>query len=129
MTLTPHRPASTLARMSRQSFALLAALVLGTASACARSSQDGVVQDSVFVNAMAELRMIGTDTSLDSAARDSARGAVLRAHGLTVEGLESMAREVADDPQRALNSWREIERISEGRRLPPAERERAPTAP
>lgn len=115
--------------MPRQLNVLLAALVLCAAIACGGSDPKGATQESVFINVMVELRRIGTDTSLDSAALDSARGAVLRRHGLTVGGLEEMARELASDPQRALDEWREIERLSQGERLLIPRRERPPTAP
>jgi hypothetical protein len=61
---------------------------------------------------MADLRRIRTDPSLDSAGRDSAREATLRAHGVSADELVEMARELAQDPGRALEDWREIERMA-----------------
>jgi hypothetical protein len=69
---------------------------------------------------MADLRRIRTDSALDSAARDSAREATLRSHGVTAEELEAMARELAQDPKRALEDWREIERLSVHSTTPPS---------
>jgi hypothetical protein len=61
---------------------------------------------------MADLRRIRTDPALDSAGRDSAREATLRAHGVSAEELVEMARELARDPGRALDDWRDIERMA-----------------
>lgn len=36
----------------------------------------------------------------------------MRAHGVTTQELEEMARELASDPERAVADWREIERLS-----------------
>jgi hypothetical protein len=63
---------------------------------------------------MGELRRIRTDPALDSAARDSARQATLRKHGVNEREFEAMARELASDPERALADWREIEKIGSG---------------
>ena len=92
--------------------ALLVLLVVGTIAGCKSSAEPASPDDSVFVRTMGELRRIRTDPALDSAARDSAREATLRAHGVSAAELEAMARELASDPGRALEEWREIERIT-----------------
>jgi hypothetical protein len=79
---------------------------------CKSSAEPTAADDTLFVNTMAELRRIRTDPALDSAARDSAREATLRTHGVTPEELVQMARELAQDPGRALEDWREIERMA-----------------
>lgn len=92
--------------------ALGALLGLGAPAACRSSAEPVAADDTLFVHTMGELRRIKADPALDSAARDSAREATLRTHGVSAEELEEMARELARDPKRALDDWREIERIS-----------------
>jgi len=96
--------------MSGPGRSILVLLVLSALAGCKSSAEPTAANDSLFVNTMAELRRIRTDPALDSAARDSAREASLRSHGVSVEELEAMARELAQDPERALDDWREIER-------------------
>lgn len=107
---------------------LLALLALGSLIACRSSAEPAAPDDSVFVATMGQLRRIRTDPALDSAARDSARSATLRAHGVTLQELEGMARELASDPERALADWREIERLATSDSSPPP-RTRKPGAP
>ncbi|HEU4585050.1 MAG TPA: hypothetical protein VFR95_04835 [Gemmatimonadaceae bacterium] len=91
---------------------ILALFVLGALAGCKSSSEPTAAGDSLFVNTMADLRRIKTDPALDSAGRDSAREATLRSHGVTVDELVEMARELSQDPGRALDDWREIERLA-----------------
>ena len=98
--------------MSRPGSSILTLLVLGALAGCKSSAEPSVADDSLFVNTMAELRRIRADPALDSTARDSARAATLQAHGVSAEELEAMARELAEDPKRALEDWREIERLT-----------------
>lgn len=100
--------------MPALSNSLLALLLLSAAAACNSSAEPATPDDSVFVATMGELRRIRTDPALDSAGRDSAREATLSAHGVSTEELEAMARELASDPERAIEEWREIERIATG---------------
>ena len=93
---------------------LRALLALGALIACNSAAEPAAPGDSVFVRTMGELRRIRTDPALDSAARDSAREATLRMHGVDEQELEAMARELASDPERALADWREIEKIASG---------------
>lgn len=97
--------------MPGQRCSILALLVLGALAGCKSSAEPTAADDSLFVHTIADLRKIRTDPELDSAARDSAREATLRAHGVSAEQLEAMARELAQDPKRALDNWREIERL------------------
>lgn len=114
--------------MFRRPRLLLALLALGAFIACNSSAEPAAPDDSVFVRTMGELRRIRTDPALDSAARDSARGATLRAHGVTPEELEAMARDLAADPERALAEWREIDKIASGDSARPP-KPRKPTSP
>src|SRR5690606_28661835 len=91
---------------------ILVLLVLGALAGCRSSAEPTAADDSLFIHTMADLRKISTDSELDSAARDSAREATLRAHGVSAEQLETMARQLAQDPSRALENWREIERLA-----------------
>lgn len=96
--------------MSGPGSSILVLLVLGTLAGCKSSAEPTAGNDTLFVKTMAELHRIRTDPALDSAARDSAREASLRSHGVSAEELEAMARELAQDPERAVEDWREIER-------------------
>jgi hypothetical protein len=96
--------------MSRTGSLFLALTLFGALAGCRSSAEPATADDSVFVKTMAELRRIGADPALDSAERDSAREATLRASGVSPAELEAMARELARDPQQALEAWREIER-------------------
>lgn len=89
--------------------ALLAVIAL---TGCKSSAEPSAAADSLFVNTMADLRRIRTDPALDSTQRDSAREATLRAHGVSADELVELARELARDPGRALENWREIERLA-----------------
>ncbi len=91
---------------------ILALLVFGALTGCKSSAEPTAADDSLFVRTMADLRRIRTDPALDSAGRDSAREATLSAHGVTADELVEMARELAQDPGRALDDWREIERMA-----------------
>lgn len=98
--------------MSRPASSILVLLVLGALAGCKSSAEPTAADDSLFVSTMAELRRIRADPALDSAARDSARAATLRSRGVSAEELEAMARVLAQDPKRALEDWREIERLT-----------------
>jgi hypothetical protein len=107
--------------MFRPGSSIVAMLALGALAACRSSAEPIAASDSLFVNTMGELRRIRTDPALDSAARDSAREAVLRTNDVSAEELEAMARALSQDPQRALEAWREIERkSSQDESRPPA---------
>jgi len=71
------------------------------AAGCHRGEIVAGVSDSSFVRAMAELRRVNSDAALDSAAKASARAAVLQREGLTPAQLERAATALADDPGRA----------------------------
>lgn len=86
------------------------AALAGGLAACHRGGRatEGV-SDSTFVATIVQLRRIGTDSSLDSTARDSARRMVLRQRGLTAARLEDVARSMASDPDHAIAVWRAID--------------------
>jgi hypothetical protein len=69
--------------------------------ACGQGEIVDGVSDSTFVAALADLQRIRADPVLDSAARDSARNAVLQGRGLTVEQMDRAALALAADPERA----------------------------
>ncbi len=98
--------------MSRFGSSIIALLVVGALAGCRSSAEPSAGEDSLFVNTMSDLRRIRADPSLDSAARDSARAATLERHGVSADELEALARELARDPARALDNWREIDRLS-----------------
>ncbi len=91
---------------------LVTLLLTGALAACESSAEPSSAVDSLFVNTMADLRRIRADRTLDSTARDSAREATLERHGVSADELVDMARELARDPGRALEDWREIERLT-----------------
>jgi D-serine deaminase-like pyridoxal phosphate-dependent protein len=99
---------------------LVAIAILLSAGACSRPSARSAVSDSTFVATITELRTIEADQAMDSTARDSARAAVLRSHGISAADLEQAARVMAHDPDRAMAVWRAIERRAEGSSEPTA---------
>ena len=76
--------------------------------ACTRADGRAVMDDSTFVAAMARLHIIGRNSQLSDAARDSLRREVLQEQGLTADELERQARHYAGDPARASAIWSEI---------------------
>ncbi|MBC7789008.1 MAG: hypothetical protein H7Z74_03595 [Anaerolineae bacterium] len=67
------------------------------------------MDESTFVDAMAKLRAIEGDSTLDSAGKVTARRATLQEQGLSSLQLESAARSLADDPAHALVIWGRID--------------------
>jgi hypothetical protein len=65
-----------------------------------REIVDGVC-DSTFVATLADLQRVRANPLLDSAARDSARRAVLQGRGLTAAQMDRAALALADHPERA----------------------------
>ena len=97
----------------------VAALVMLASVACRRDEIISGVSDSAFVGAMAELRRIQNDMSLDSARRKMARDSVLQGRGLTPEEMERAARALGRDPNRASAIWQAIElRMNEPQPMP-----------
>jgi hypothetical protein len=87
--------------------------------ACRRDEIISGVSDSAFVGAMAELRRVQNDMSLDSARRKMARDSVLQGRGLTPDEMERAARALGRDPNRAAAIWQAIElRVNEPRPMP-----------
>jgi len=86
---------------------LLAALLVAPV-AC--SENDLGISDSLYVQTMAELQRVQRERG-PAERRDS----VLEASGVTPEQLEEAAMKLAEQPQRAAELWRAIDRQS---RLP-----------
>ena len=84
-------------------------LMLGVMS-CNRPAGGVGLDDSTFVATMADLRRIHGDSALSAAQRDSARAKVLQTRGLTPAELDSYARYLAGDPERAVQVWQALER-------------------
>ncbi len=84
-------------------------LMLGVMSCNGRGSGAGL-DDSTFVATMAELRRVHGDSAISTPQRDAARLKVLQARGLTPAELDSHARELAEDPERAVQVWQALER-------------------
>ena len=95
--------------LSVHALALVVAL-----SACEGGQRLAGVSDSTFVRTMAELRVLHTRAWPDSAAKAAALDSILQRRGLTPEQLERAARSLADDPERAVEIWREIDRYVRG---------------
>jgi hypothetical protein len=93
------------------------AMTFGVAG-CRRSEIIPGVTDSQFVATLADLRRIDATVQLDSASRAAARTRILQQRGLTVERLDSAARALAGDPERASAIFRAVEQRAVN--LPPA---------
>jgi hypothetical protein len=94
-------------------------LILGVMGCDRRGSGSGL-DDSTFVATMAELRRVHGDTVSSAAQRDSARLKVLQTRGLTPAELDRHARELAEDPERAVELWQAVERKLAGLPAPPS---------
>lgn len=70
--------------------------------------------DSSFVAVMTTLRRINADEGRDSTARARARDSLLQSRDLTPETLERAARDVSEDPDRAVAVWQRIMKESAG---------------
>jgi hypothetical protein len=99
--------------------------LVGAAGGCRRraAAVDGV-SEATFVATMVELRRLDTVTTTDSAARASARAAVLQRRGLTRQQFEHFAASLADDPAHAEELFARIDstvtrRANGGKPLPP----------
>jgi hypothetical protein len=92
----------------------LALTATATATACDGGQRLSGINDSTFVRVMAELRTIQEQPWSDSTRRAAAIDSVLQSRGLTPEALETAARAMADDPERAVAIWRSIDRHVRG---------------
>jgi hypothetical protein len=86
------------------------ALIGFTATGCRGGELATGVSDSTYVRVMAGLRRLPVGPVIDTQARNRARDSILRAHGITATQLESAAVALSDDPVRASELWRAIER-------------------
>ena len=76
---------------------------------CRRGAGAPDVTDSTFVAAVAQLRRITFDSTLDSAGKAAARRGVFAKYKATPAELERTARAMARDPDRAVAIWRAID--------------------
>ena len=90
------------------------ALVLCGMMGCRPGGLAGGMSDSTFVQVVAALRRINNAEGVDSARRALARDSVLQSRDLTPAQLERAARELGDDPDRALAVWQQILKQSPG---------------
>jgi hypothetical protein len=88
------------------------AIIAAAALACTQKEIVPGVTDSTFVNAMVELRRLPLGGGLDPTARRITRDAILQRYGLDSAKLESAAKALADDPDRAAAIWQAIERAA-----------------
>ncbi|MDQ3519302.1 MAG: hypothetical protein M3466_12970 [Gemmatimonadota bacterium] len=93
----------------RASLLIVHFAVVLIAGACGRGQEISGVDESTFVAAMAKLRVIEGDSTLDSAEKVTARQSTLQEQGLSSLQLESAARSLADDPAHALAIWGRID--------------------
>ena len=97
------------------------------ASGCQGRDIVAGVSDSTFVQTMAALRRVASDSTLGDSARAHGRDSVLRQPGLTATQFERAARALADDPDRAEALFQAVNRAngasdSAGARRPGARR-------
>lgn len=78
-------------------------------AACSSGEIVPGVRDSTFVAAMADLRRAEA-TAESTSELAASRRRILQQRGLTAEQLESAARTLGDDPERALAIWRAIDK-------------------
>lgn len=86
-------------------------LTLGAGGCQGRDIVPGV-SDSTFVQTMAALRRVASDSMLGDSARAHRRDSVLRQHGVTAPQLERAARALADDPDRAESLFQAVNRAN-----------------
>ena len=65
--------------------------------------------DSTFVRTMIDLRLVTNNTTLDSAAKAHARDSILRHYSTSAAGLDSIARRLGANPDRAVDLLRKID--------------------
>jgi hypothetical protein len=92
--------------------ALAAPLAAGSTVACGGRQGDIVagVSDSAFARTMGDLQRVQMNGTLDSAGKAAARDSLLRQQKLTAVQLESAARALADQPERAALLFQAIQR-------------------
>lgn len=103
-------------------------MTLGAGGCQGRDIVPGV-SDSTFVQTMAALRRVASDSMLGDSARAHRRDSVLRQHGVTAPQLERAARALADDPDRAESLFQAVNRANgatDSARVRPAGARRRP---
>ncbi len=99
--------------------------------ACRHPPADGV-SDSTFVQMMTSLRLVASDTGLDSAKRVLARDSVLRRYRVTAVQLESAASRLAERPDHAAQLLHAIDNkvaVAQNRARPPVPVVKPPAKP
>lgn len=87
-------------------------MALAIASAGCRRDDGAGVSDAAFVQTMAALEVVTSDTASDSAAKVAARRTILQEGGLTAERLQRKARSLAADPKHAAELWVRIDSMT-----------------
>jgi hypothetical protein len=82
--------------------------LVATATSCRKPSESASA-DSTFVHAMIDLRLVTVNTTLDSAAKARARDSILRHYNTSPAALESTARLLGNNPDRAVELLRMID--------------------
>ena len=97
-------------------FAVAVALAIAlTACPAPDPHVDLGMSDSAFVKTMVRLHRVAVDSTIDQAARDSARHLVLNQQKVTAAQLEAAARALALEPVRAESLWTRIDRQAKPR--------------
>jgi hypothetical protein len=85
---------------------------LGTlilASSCKKLGTESASADSTFVHTMVALRLVTSNTALDSATQARARDSILRHYGTSAADLEATAHLIAKNPDHAVELLRKID--------------------
>ena len=83
--------------------------ILVLASSCKRLGTESASADSTFVHAMIALRVLTSNTALDSTAQARARDSILHRYGTSAADLEATAHLIAKNPDRAVELLRKID--------------------
>lgn len=95
------------ARVSHPRIILLLGLA-ATATSC-RKQAESAAADTTFVHAMIDLRVVASNSALDSAGQARARDSILRRYGTSAADLESTAKVIAKNPDHAVELLRKID--------------------
>jgi hypothetical protein len=82
--------------------------IVALAASCKKAA-DSPTADSTFVHAMVDLRVLATNTALDSGAQARARDSILHRYGTSAADLEATARQIAKNPDHAVELLRKID--------------------
>jgi hypothetical protein len=93
---------------ARVATTVISLVLLVLASSCKRTSESAKT-DSTFVHAMIDLRLVTSNTALDSVTQARARDSILRHYGTSAADLESTARLIAKNPDHAVDLLKKID--------------------